>query len=118
MHGGLAKEIGMSQTEAEKIKPLQDAHFAKLDAFQGEIVQLRQEALSEFGKVDADSGAAMAAFDKIGAVQVAMEKERYRHFYEILALCTPEEAQKFQEIMPRLLERRNQPENRPMRPPL
>jgi Spy/CpxP family protein refolding chaperone len=113
--GGLAREIGMTEPESEKLKPLQEAHFAQLDAYQQEIVKFRQEAFAEFGKPDADSAAAMAALEKVGAAQIAIEKERYRHFYEVLAICTPEEATRFQELMPKLLSRRNQPENDPHR---
>lgn len=111
--GGLAHELGMNEAETAKFMPLQEAHFAKLDSLQGEIVKSRQAAFAQFGKPGADSTIAMLALEKVGATQFAIEKERYRHFYEVLAICTPEQAIRFQELMPKLLARRNQPENRP-----
>jgi Spy/CpxP family protein refolding chaperone len=112
--GGLPKELGMNQQEADRVHGIQEAHFAKMEGFYKEIVGYRKEAFAQFGKPEADSAAAMAALDKIGLVQVKAEKERYDHFYEILSYCTPAQAKRFQEILPQVLQRKAQPENRPV----
>ncbi len=114
--GGLAGEIGMNEAEAQGLFALQDAHFERMENYHLEIVALRKEAFAQFGKPEADTAVAMAAFDKIGSVQIAAEKERYKHFHEVLALCNPTQAAKFQEILPRILERKRQPEDGPMPP--
>jgi hypothetical protein len=111
--GGLATEIGMSEDEARRVEVIQKEHFRKLEDFRDQIVAYRLVAFSNFGTQAADSASAMAALDKIGVVQTAIEKERYAHFYEVLALCTPEQAKRFQEILPKILSRSVQPENRP-----
>ncbi|MEY3442645.1 MAG: hypothetical protein RLZZ519_926 [Bacteroidota bacterium] len=116
--GGLAHEIGMSETEALKVEGIQKAHFRKLEDFRDQIIAYRLEAFAKFGMPEADSTAAMAALDKIGQVQIAIEKERYAHFHEVLALCTPEQAKRFQEILPKILSRGPQPENRPAGRPM
>lgn len=116
--GGLAHEIGMSEAEAQKVEGIQKAHFRKLEDFRDQIIAFRLEAFAEFGRPDADTTLAMATLDKIGQIQIAIEKERYAHFHEVLALCTPEQAKRFQEILPKILSRGPQPENRPAGRPM
>ncbi len=108
--GGLPKELGMNAEETERVRGVQQVHFERMDGYFQQIVRLRHEAFASFGKPEADSVAAMAALDKIGAVQVEAEKERYRHFQEILAFCTPEQAVRFQLLLPDLLAHKRQPE--------
>lgn len=110
--GGLAGEIGMTPEESLKVEEIQRVHFAKMEAFRDEIVRLRLAAFSGFGEANADTVGAMAALEKIGAVQVAAENERYAHFLAVLAMCTPEEATRFKEILPKILARGNHPESR------
>lgn len=106
----------MNEAEAEKVRSIQEAHFGKMDDYYHQIVALRKTAFADFGKPGADSASAMAALNQIGAIQIAAEKERYRHFYEILSFCTPEQAVKFQEILPNILQRKRQPEDGPKGP--
>jgi Spy/CpxP family protein refolding chaperone len=108
---GLPHELGMNAAETERVRALQQAHFDEMNGYYQQIVALRREAFAHFGTAEADSVAAMAALDKIGTVQIAAEKERYRHFYEILAYCTPEQAVRFQTLLPELLARKRHPEN-------
>lgn len=118
LRGGLAHEIGMSEAEAMKVEGIQKEHFRKLEDFRDQIFALRVEAFARFGMPDADTAAALATLDKIGQVQIAIEKERYAHFHQVLALCTAEQAKKFQEILPVILSRGPQPENRPTGRPM
>ncbi len=114
--GGLPGELGMNADQAGKVQQLQDAHFAKMRAFYEQIVAIRKEAFADFGKPEADSAAAAATMAKIGAIQVAAEMERYQHFHDILRFCTAEQATRFQEILPHVLERKRQPEDGPRGP--
>jgi Spy/CpxP family protein refolding chaperone len=116
--GGLPKELGMNAEETERVRIVQQVHFDRMDGYFQQIVALRHEAFALFGKPQADSAAAMAALDRIGAVQAAAEKERYRHFHELLAYCTPAQALRFQNLLPDLLARKRQPEGGLKRPNL
>lgn len=112
--GGLAGELGMTEEESLRVEVIQKEHFRKLEGYRQQIVAQRLEAFQHFGRPRADSAAARAALAKIGDIQAAIEIERYAHFHDVLALCTPEEARRFQEILPKILSRGHQPENRPL----
>jgi hypothetical protein len=111
--GGLPGELGMDEEGRKRVEGIQKEHFERMAGYHGQIVALRKEAFRDFGKPGLDTAAAVAALGRIGAVQVAAEKDRFYHFLDVLALCTPEQASRFQEIMPDILSRRHQPENRP-----
>lgn len=114
--GGLPRELGMNAEEMRRVEGIQDMHFQRMEVFRDQIIALRKQAFQDFGEARVDTAAAMAALDSIGAVQVAAEKERFAHFLEILALCTPAQAQRFREILPEVLSRGRQPENHPPGP--
>lgn len=116
-HGGLPHEIGMTPEQQERVRPLGEAHFAKLHDIRDQIIALRVQAFADFGKAGEDSAAALDVLRRIGALQVSAEVERYHHFHELLRFCTPEQAVHFQEILPQVLSRKGQPENRDNGPP-
>jgi hypothetical protein len=111
--GGLPGELGMNEEERKRVEGIQKEHFERMAGYHDQIVALRKEAFADFGKADMDTIAAMATLARIGAVQVAAERDRFFHFLDVLALCTPVQAERFQEILPQILSRRHQPENRP-----
>jgi Spy/CpxP family protein refolding chaperone len=116
-HGGLAHELRMTEEGSLRVQVLQEAHFRKLEGLRDQLIALRLEAFTGFGTPSEDSTAARTALAKIGEIQVAIESERYQHFHDVLQLCTPAEAKRFQEILPQILSRKSQPENRPDGPP-
>lgn len=116
-HGGLAGELGMSEAESLRVQVLQEAHFRKLGELRDQLIALRLEAFTGFGTANEDSASARIALAKLGEVQIAIESERYRHFHDVLGLCSPVQAKRFQEILPQILSRKSQPENRPDGPP-
>ncbi|MFN8394249.1 MAG: periplasmic heavy metal sensor [Bacteroidia bacterium] len=111
---GLAGEIGLKEEQMEKFMALQKPHFERMDGYRNQIVAARLEAFKEFGKPGQDTAVVKAAFAKIGQAQAQAEMDRYQHFMDVLALCNPEQAAHFIEILPKILSRPNQPENRPM----
>lgn len=110
---GLASEIGLNEDQMDKFMALQKPHFERMDGYRNQMVAARLEAFKDFGKPGQDTAAARSAFLKISQVQAQAEMDRFQHFQDVLALCDPEQAARFIEILPRVLSRPGQPENRP-----
>lgn len=96
----LQRSLSFSDSQQDAFHDLRDRHQREMDSLRSLIFLARQRLYAGMG---AHRGSPDSLFEAIGALNARMEREIFRHFDEVRTLCTPEQAERFDTLVPRLM---------------
>ena len=97
-HGGdpFVERLQLSDDQASQFKALKHAHRESSKKRHEQISDLREDMFAEMGK---DSAKATELAKDIGNLIAKQEHSFYVHFSELRELCTPEQQERFDDLM-------------------
>ncbi|HSY61316.1 MAG TPA: Spy/CpxP family protein refolding chaperone [Cytophaga sp.] len=81
----LAKELNLTEEQKISFEALRKEHFEKMKANVDSMQALKKEMMKSLGKTDAEIN---AGIQKIGALEMSIQRETFDHFNKMYALCT------------------------------
>jgi protein CpxP len=81
----LAKELNLTEEQKTSFEALRKEHFEKMKANVDSMQALKKEMMKSLGKTDAEIN---TTIQKIGALEMSIQKETFDHFNKMYALCT------------------------------
>lgn len=101
----LKRKLQLSEEQIRKISNLQEEYFQKSRELKQQSHQLRQMLTRELFTAALDTQRVNQLTEKIGSKEAALEKMRYKHFYELKSIFTSEQQRRFRILFRRLMER-------------
>jgi periplasmic protein CpxP/Spy len=95
----LERELGLSPDQKAEFERLRTSHAAGIQAVQAEIQRLKKAEMDAFLAGRADDATAAA----IGAKETEKEKLLYAHLRDLMAICRPEQQERFRQVMGEIL---------------
>ncbi len=99
----LEREMGFDGVRKKKLESLQSRHMNQMSALQDQIDDLKRRMMDELLKTSPDGGSVDALAGKIGEIEASRSRLTYSHLKKIKALCTPQQAERFDGLMRELL---------------
>jgi hypothetical protein len=99
----LRRELDLNEDQARKFEELRDAFLSSLPALQEDIQRLRVALMSEMFVAEPDVKKIDTLAAEIGAREADMTKRLFYHFKDLVAVCRPDQKQKFELLMSDLL---------------
>jgi protein CpxP len=90
----LSRELSLTEEQKTRFEALRTEHFEKIKVHFESIKQLKKELLQSLGKTDTEVD---ATIQKIGALEIVIQKETFDHFNKMYALCTDAQKVKLKE---------------------
>ncbi|WP_346318120.1 hypothetical protein [Chitinophaga sp. YIM B06452] len=103
----LEKQVGFSKQQLDQYKQLKDQHWERLKPSFGELRTARDNFYKLLNENSVPDSVLMAAADSIGAKQVVIDLQTYRHFREVRGLCTPEQLPHFDSVVQHVMKKMN-----------
>ncbi|RPD39385.1 Spy/CpxP family protein refolding chaperone [Chitinophaga barathri] len=103
----LEKQVGFSKEQLEQYKQLKDQHWERLKPSFGELRAARDSFYILLKQDSVPDSVLTAAADSIGAKQVTIDLQTYRHFREVRSLCTPEQLPQYDSVVQHVMKKMN-----------
>jgi Spy/CpxP family protein refolding chaperone len=81
----LSRELNLTEEQNIRFENLRKEHFEKMKVNFDSMQVLKKEMLKNLGKSDAEAN---AIIQKIGALEMSIQKETFDHFNKMYAICT------------------------------
>lgn len=108
----LEKELDLSADQIKVFDDIRQRHFEKMKVLQKEIFSLRQEIMDELNRTTPDTEQIRLLTIRIGEQETLKERYILKHFSEMKAACTPQQKEKFNRLLKKLMVH---PQDRPDR---
>ncbi len=103
----LEKEVGFSKQQLDQYKQLKDQHWERMKPSFGELRIARDNLYKLLNESSVPDSVVTAAADSIGARQVVIDLQTFRHFREVRSLCTPEQLPRFDSVVQHVMKKMN-----------
>ncbi|MBO9151564.1 periplasmic heavy metal sensor [Chitinophaga sp. GCM10012297] len=103
----LEKEVGFSKQQLDQYKQLKDQHWERLKPAFGDLRAARDRFYVLLKEDSVADSVLTAAADSIGARQVVIDLQTYRHFRDVRALCTTEQLPRFDSVVQHVMKKMN-----------
>lgn len=94
------ERLGWNDDQAAKFEPLKEAYGKESSALFDSIRMVRKEM---FNEIFTEGSKKDELINKISELQRRIDEERYRHFKDISDISTPEQKEKFKELLNEVL---------------
>lgn len=95
-------KIGLDTIQSAQFLSMKKEHLEELSSYQDQLVNYRKEM---FANLNNDSFNIDNYSQKISFIQSEMDKMAFNHFKEMRGICRPDQLQKFDQIMQRIMSR-------------
>lgn len=99
----LASELEFSAEQRRQLGELQHQHMQAMHQHMNQIQEYRRQLFLARQQEDAPRNDSLTA--RIGRMQAEMEQSLSHHFQQIREICTPEQRQRFDEVLQQVLQR-------------
>jgi|GEM_PF-1843415 protein CpxP len=99
----LSRELHLTPAQEKSFEELRTEHFEKIKTNFEEMKVLKKEVIENLGKPEADIDPVL---QKIGALEITIQKETFEHFNKMYALCTDSQKVQLKEKLSNMMERR------------
>ncbi len=103
--GYLSKELLLSKEQDSAFSKMKEEHFKTMKPLWAEIRQTKDSLFRQMNNPNLDDSAISAFTDRIAAKNKIADELMFRHFRELRKLCTPEQQQKFDTLIPQMFNR-------------
>jgi periplasmic protein CpxP/Spy len=103
--GYLSKELQLTKQQDAEFNHLKEEHFRNMKPLWSEIRQTKDSLFRQMNNPDLDDSAIAAFTSRIATKNKKADEMMFRHFRELRKLCTPEQQQKFDTLIPQMLNR-------------
>lgn len=103
----LEKQVGFSKQQLDQYKQLKDQHWERMKTSFGDLRAARDNFYKLLNENSVPDSVLTAAADSIGAKQVVIDLQTYRHFREVRGLCTPEQLPHFDSVVQHVMKKMN-----------
>lgn len=103
----LEEKLELTSAQGEELKVLRGAHFDRMDQLRKDFHEKRKQFHEQL-KAERSPAQVEGLADEIGRLQAGIEKEIYRHFSDIRAICNQDQKVVFDQIIEEVLRRGQQ----------
>ena len=103
--GYLSKELLLSKEQNDAFSKMKEDHFKTMKPLWAEIRQTKDSLFRQMNNPNLDDSTISAFTDRIAAKNKMADELMFRHFRELRKLCTPEQQQKFDTLIPQMFNR-------------
>jgi periplasmic protein CpxP/Spy len=103
--GYLSKELLLSKEQDSAFAKMKEEHFKTMKPLWAEIRQTKDSLFRQMNNPNLDDTAISAFTERIAAKNKVADELMFRHFRELRKLCTPEQQQKLDTLIPQMLNR-------------
>ena len=103
--GSLSKELLLSKEQENAFSKLKEEHFKVMKPLWSEIRQTKDSLYRQLNNPSMDDSAISAFTDRIATKNKMADELMFRHFVELRKICTPEQQQKFDTLIPQMFNR-------------
>ena len=100
----MKKELNLSNAQMKIFEERRKQIFSVTDSLFNNMRDLKKKLTNQFFKEDKNPELVDSITHQIGEVQSKLEKLRFDHFKGLLAICTPEQKEKFIPVLKRIME--------------
>ena len=101
----LSKELLLNKQQDDAFSKLKEEHFKVMKPLWAEIRQTKDSLYRQLNNPSLDDSAITAFTDRIAAKNKIADELMFRHFKELRKICTPEQQQKFDTLIPQMFNR-------------
>ena len=99
------RELQLTEEQQQEYGALVREHLKKSRELRAEISNYRNEIYQNMNDTTTAPTRVDSLAEKIGATQAELERALYGHFEEVRSLCTPEQKERFERMIEKLLAR-------------
>ncbi|KAA3604182.1 MAG: hypothetical protein DWQ06_04840 [Calditrichaeota bacterium] len=99
----LKKKLNLTDEQLQKFRDLRKKHFEETREFGNKIHNLKRELSEEVFKKTQNQSEVEKLIEKVGQLEMQIEKGKFKHFLELKSVCTPEQQKKFREIFKEIM---------------
>lgn len=103
----LEKEVGFTKQQLDQYKQLKEQHWERLKPAFGDLRAARDRFYMLLKEDVVADSVLTAAADSIGAKQVVIDLQTYRHFRDVRSLCTAEQLPRFDSVVQHVMKKMN-----------
>jgi periplasmic protein CpxP/Spy len=103
--GYLSKELQLTKEQDAEFNQMKEEHFRNMKPLWSEIRQTKDSLFRQMNNPAFDDSAIAAFTSRIATKNKKADEMMFRHFRELRKLCTPEQQQKFDTLIPQMLNR-------------
>jgi Spy/CpxP family protein refolding chaperone len=115
----MRKALDLTEEQTNQLIKIQTSHLEQLRKNNDRLNENKLQLAEELFKNYPDTSLANVKANEIGELQSKVEMLRFKHFHELLAICTPEQKEKLKPIVIEVIGRKppkDEPgENKPLR---
>lgn len=105
----MVADLNLNETQTEQFIKLWESHFSRMNQIKETAGAWRDSMWMELIAEKPDTSKLNLATMKIGEQQVKLEQEMFRHFSEVKAICTPQQAEAFNKTTREVIQHRRGP---------
>jgi len=104
-HGAkvLEQNLNLTAEQSKIFEDIRQRHFARMKPLHREIFSIRQELMDEVSKTEPDTARIRELTRLIGEKETERERSIIQHFRELRSVCTPEQREKFEILLRKLM---------------
>jgi hypothetical protein len=95
----MKKVLDLSDLQAEQLEKMQNNRINQLKRYNDSSDVLKMQLAAELFKENPDTLLVNSKAEEIGAMESKVEMLRYKHFNELLAICTPKQKERLKPIL-------------------
>lgn len=100
----MQKELNLSNKQMKMFEEKRKQLFSVSDSLFDHMRGLQKKLTDQLLKKEENPALVDSVTNQIGTVQAKLEKLRFEHFKELLAVCTPEQREKFAPVLRQIME--------------
>jgi Spy/CpxP family protein refolding chaperone len=102
----LKKALDLNEDQTKQLEKMRTDQFDQSKKYNDRLNDLKKQLAEELFKESPDTTLANTKAKEIGDLQSKVESIRFKHFKELLAICTPEQKEKLKPILVELFGRK------------
>jgi len=99
----IVREVGLNQEQESVFRGLHARHRQVKDSLEAESYRLKEQIQNELFAASPDTIKMLVLADRVGNLQAEFEKQVFRHFKELKALCRPDQETKLKTVLSEML---------------
>lgn len=111
----MKKALDLNEGQAKQVDKIRTSQIDQSKKYNDRLDELKKQMVDELFKSNPDTAIAKVKAAEIGEMQSKMELLRFKHFKELLAVCTPEQKEKLKPVLVELFGRKPPREESPTR---
>lgn len=94
----IIKKLQFNKAQIDQFNALKNQHRLQIKQFNAAIKQTKTFLYQSISK-DTDKNYSDSLIERLGSLQVDIERTHYQHFQSIKAMCTPDQQERFKALM-------------------